>query len=211
VLTKTVEFTYDASDFLVFRSVTTNIVQNTDYLWDGNQLFLTGYFLVYGPGTDLVLFTIADKIYSLLGDHLNTVRDMVTRDATSGDPVNVNHITYDSFGRKISESDTTGNVVFLIGFTGRYYEHHTGLQNNWYRWYDPTIGRWISEDPIGFAGGDPHLQRYVGNASVIYVDANGLQMSGGPYEYPGDLQKNTFRIRTKRAWNTMGNGNWYSL
>jgi RHS repeat-associated protein len=196
VLTKTVEFTYDASDFLVFRSVTTNTVENTEYLWDGNQLFLAGYILVYGPGTDLVLFTIADKIYSLLGDHLNTVRDMVTRDATSGDPVNVNHITYDSFGRKISESDTTGNVVFLIGFTGRYYEHHTGLQNNWYRWYDPTIGRWISEDPIGFAAGDPHLHRYVGNQSVISVDPNGLETYGG--DWHTDIETKTYENEVDR-------------
>lgn len=40
--------------------------------------------------------------------------------------------------------------------------------------YDPTIGRWISEDPIGFAGGDPNLYRYVGNSPTLATDPTGL-------------------------------------
>jgi hypothetical protein len=35
--------------------------------------------------------------------------------------------------------------------------------------------RWISEDPIGFVGQDPNLNRYVGNAPMMYVDPDGLQ------------------------------------
>jgi RHS repeat-associated protein len=32
------------------------------------------------------------------------------------------------------------------------------------RWYDPAIGRWLSEDPSGFGGGDDNLYRYCGRA-----------------------------------------------
>ena len=39
-------------------------------------------------------------------------------------------------------------------WTGREFEILTGLQYNRNRWYDPALGRWMSEDPIGFAGGD---------------------------------------------------------
>ena len=40
----------------------------------------------------------------------------------------------------------------------------TGLIYYRARWFDPRIGRFISEDPIGFAAGDTNLSRYVGNS-----------------------------------------------
>jgi uncharacterized protein RhaS with RHS repeats len=49
------------------------------------------------------------------------------------------------------------------------------LQNNLNRWYDPSVGRWLSEDPIGFAGGDGNVYRYVLNAPTDYVDPLGFQ------------------------------------
>ncbi len=30
------------------------------------------------------------------------------------------------------------------------------------RHFDPTVGQWMSEDPIGHAGDDENLRRYVG-------------------------------------------------
>ena len=41
------------------------------------------------------------------------------------------------------------------------------------RWYDPNSGRFISEDPIGFADG-PNPYRYAGNNPILYVDPTGL-------------------------------------
>jgi uncharacterized protein RhaS with RHS repeats len=41
--------------------------------------------------------------------------------------------------------------------------------------YDPTIGRFISEDPIAFDGGDADLYRYVGNSPTNFTDPSGLQ------------------------------------
>jgi len=40
--------------------------------------------------------------------------------------------------------------------------------------FDPSIGKWISEDPEGFAAGDANLYRYVGNAPTDGVDPSGL-------------------------------------
>jgi uncharacterized protein RhaS with RHS repeats len=40
--------------------------------------------------------------------------------------------------------------------------------------YDSTIGRWLSEDPIGFEAGDGNLSRYVGNIPTLKVDPSGL-------------------------------------
>src|SRR5260370_38817292 len=49
--------------------------------------------------------------------------------------------------------------------------------------YDTTIGRWISEDPIGFEAADPNLYRYVHNSPLDSVDPSGLQGTGLPPPY----------------------------
>ena len=40
--------------------------------------------------------------------------------------------------------------------------------------YDPTVGRWTTKDPIGFAGGDTNLYAYVGGDPMSYIDPSGL-------------------------------------
>lgn len=40
--------------------------------------------------------------------------------------------------------------------------------------FDPSVGRWLQEDPIGFDGGDPNLYRYVGNRVTTATDPSGL-------------------------------------
>ena len=42
------------------------------------------------------------------------------------------------------------------------------------RYYDPGVGRFISEDPLGFGGGDVNLFAYVRNDPVSRIDAWGL-------------------------------------
>ena len=59
-------------------------------------------------------------------------------------------------------------------YTGREWDGEIGLQYNRARYYDPSTGRWISQDPIGFAGGDANLYRYVGNSPTNATDRCGL-------------------------------------
>jgi len=50
------------------------------------------------------------------------------------------------------------------------------------RYYDPEVGRFVSEDPIGFEGGDVNLYAYVGGNPVLRVDPDGeiaAQIIGG--------------------------------
>ena len=59
-----------------------------------------------------------------------------------------------------------------IRFQGQYHDHETGLHYNRYRYYDPWVGRFISKDPISYAGG-LNLYAYAPNP-VEWVDPNGL-------------------------------------
>jgi len=79
-------------------------------------------------------------------------------------------VIYDAFGN-IQNSPTEIDQFFH--FTGRPLDEDTGLQNNLNRWYDGTTGKWLSEDPIGFGGGDANLSRYVENAPTMALDPNG--------------------------------------
>ena len=56
---------------------------------------------------------------------------------------------------------------------GREFDSFTDLYQNRARWYDPSSGRFISTDPIGFAGGDTNLYRYVGNSFGNATDPSG--------------------------------------
>jgi RHS repeat-associated protein len=66
-----------------------------------------------------------------------------------------------------------------VRFTGQLLDYQAGLNYHHHRWYDPAAGRWISEDPIGFASGDTNLNRYVANSPTIYVDPSGLTKTIG--------------------------------
>ncbi|MDR2641945.1 MAG: hypothetical protein LBC74_04050, partial [Planctomycetaceae bacterium] len=48
-------------------------------------------------------------------------------------------------------------------YTGKLTDKSSDLQWNINRWYDSDIGRWVSEDPIGFDGDDRNLFRYIKN------------------------------------------------
>ncbi|MFL9951617.1 RHS repeat-associated core domain-containing protein [Paraburkholderia agricolaris] len=53
------------------------------------------------------------------------------------------------------------------------------------RYYSPQTGRFISEDPIGYASGQTNAYAYVGGNSVQFSDPSGLQFAGGGSLTPG--------------------------
>jgi len=61
-------------------------------------------------------------------------------------------------------------------FPGQYYDSETGLHYNYFRYYDPGTGRYLTADPIGQLGG-LNLYAYVGNNPVFWIDQYGLAPS----------------------------------
>jgi RHS repeat-associated protein len=77
-----------------------------------------------------------------------------------------NTYTYDSFGRQTA---TSGTIVDLFRYSGRDYDSETGLSYNRSRYFDPSAGRFLSADPIGFGGGI-NFYSYVHNDPVDWID-----------------------------------------
>lgn len=79
--------------------------------------------------------------------------------------------TYDPFGNRISK---TGTLDQPIQFSTKPYDEKTGLSYYGYRFYSPTLGRWLTRDPLGEAGG-MNLYGFVRNNPVNYIDPDGLE------------------------------------
>jgi RHS repeat-associated protein len=99
------------------------------------------------------------------------------RFATAGNDSDiVNHIEYGTFGNVTAETNAAIDLIF--GYTGRERDEETGLMYYRARYYDPTVGRFVSHDPIGFVAGDANLSRYVANSTPNHNDPFGLEEAG---------------------------------
>lgn len=117
-------------------------------------------------GEMLARFRAGEAVVWYLTDNLGSVRDVA--DSTGAV---VNHVSYDSFGRVLAQSAPTLGDRFL--FTAREFDDETGLCFYRARYYSPAIGRFVSEDPVGFDAQDYNLHRYAANNPVSLADPSG--------------------------------------
>jgi RHS repeat-associated protein len=94
----------------------------------------------------------------------------------------VERFTYDNHYGKIITHTKSVETDNPYAYTGRVFDTPE-LYYYRARYYDPTIERFISEDPIGFASGDFNWYRYVGNDPVDLVDPWGLLWGDEAGEY----------------------------
>ena len=174
-------FTYDALDNRI--GVDENGVQ-TWTLYDGSSPIMdfsgsgsleTRY--LNGPAGQLVDTVLsresaAGAVAWYLPDRLGTVRDLVSNAGSI-----IDHVDFSAFGTVLGETAPTVGDRFM-GFAGLVRDSVTGLNLAVMRAQNPGTGRWTSQDPIGFAGGDANLYRYVGNGPNGGVDPTGLQVAG---------------------------------
>ncbi len=91
-----------------------------------------------------------------------------------------------------------------LRYAGQYADSETGLHYNLFRYYDPQVGRFTVQDPIGLAGGDLNLYNYAPNP-YVWIDPLGLALSGvdfsgSPSLYPvTGSQRNIVEITLQGA------------
>ena len=168
---QTMRYRYDALGRRVQRYFA-GTKENTKFIYDGQDVLvddnsgtLTKYINGEGIDNKLRVQTGSDVKY-FLADHLGSTNALTD---TSGNITS--SASYDSFG------NATGNLSTRYQFTGREFDNFTGLQYSRARFYDANLGRFISEDPIGFRGGDINLYGYVINNPVTYKDPSGLDIT----------------------------------
>jgi RHS repeat-associated protein len=103
-------------------------------------------------------------------DHLNT--PIAARDLTGKI---IWRWEADAFGSTQPTEDPDGDTQTTpinLRYPGQYYDKESGLHYNHRRYYDPKLGRYMSPDPIGLAGG-ANLYGYAKSNPLSYIDPDG--------------------------------------
>jgi RHS repeat-associated protein len=99
------------------------------------------------------------------------------------------------FGVNVPDENPSGlgAFEFPMRFPGQYANRETNLNYNYFRDYDPALGRYVESDPIGLqAGLNTYL--YVSGNPLGLVDPKGLSGStpGRPYHLPFQVRRTRF-------------------
>jgi len=156
-------YTYDGNGLR--QSKTVNGI-TTKHLYDGqnivmdnkdveNQLYIRGLHLIardINGSKEFYSFNIHNDTTKLVNQSGTILKDY----------------SYDAFGNQKTENENDTNP---FRYSGEYFDTESGLIYLRARYYDPTIGRFISEDPI-----KDGLNWYVycSNNPVMFVDPLGL-------------------------------------
>jgi len=172
-LGNTASFTYDPFGR---RATKSTVGTGTTFLYDGANPVQE---VIGGTNTANSLSGGIDEVFqrtdsagarSFLTDALGSTLALTDSSGTTQ-----TSYTFELFGNMSASGSATTNS---FGYTGRELDV-TGLYFYRARYYNPSLQRFISEDPIGLLGGDSNLYGYVGNSPTNANDPLGLWSPGG--------------------------------
>jgi RHS repeat-associated protein len=174
---RTVTFKYDPFGRRIEKKVVdaAGTVTRT-YVYDGEDIALeyvsdgtttTLAHTIHGPGIDEPLARVSGGQSTYY--HADGLGNVVA--ITDASKAIVQRYGYESFGMLTVSHPAFENAYT---YTGREWDKETGLYYYRARYYDPMEGRFVSRDPIAFAGGDVNLYGYVSNNPIDWTDPYGL-------------------------------------
>jgi len=175
-LDKTVNYKYDGLGRRIEKEVTeTAVTSVTQYIYDNEDILLeldgSNNIIArytHGPGIDEPLIMDKSSVpFFYHTDGLGSVTELTDNAGTL-----VQSYSYSSFGKIESQSDP--NFAQPYTFTAREFDTETGLFFYRARIYNSLTGRFLQQDPLGFAGGDLNLYSYVANNPINLADPEGL-------------------------------------
>lgn len=104
------------------------------------------------------------ELYYVHTDHLGTPQVMTDKNQEV-----VWERSQTPFGETVED---TGTLEQPLRFPGQYQDRETGFSYNYYRDYDPGLGRYVQSDPIGLGGG-LNTYGYVSQNPLKYIDPTG--------------------------------------
>ena len=179
------------------------------FVWDGNVLLHETFKKDNSENTELTTWVfegfvptaklVNGKAYSIISDHLGT--PILAIDSEGNEVWNRQLDIYGRVKRGIKASSLGDDVRPFIPFLyqGQYYDFETKLAYNRFRYYSPT-GAYISQDPIGLAGGNPTLYGYVFAPNIqidpLGLDNNDIVIRGGtkPLSEGSGVSRNDGRL-----------------
>jgi RHS repeat-associated protein len=194
------EFSYDALGRrvkIVEKSSGGTVTETRHFVWDGIEIAeqrdaskaLVKRYYPDGYANGTLAIPNDDEKFLYLTDHLGSVRGVYSYDEQSMSF----YQNFDAYGRVTTVPGLDyGPADF--GYTGHYFHAPSGLTLAPFRAYDPTLGRWISRDPLNEQGGI-NLYRYVSNRPVDLFDPCGLWPELGGIDWG-----------SSEAWGNMAGG-----
>ena len=163
-----IEFAYDALGRRIAKKTKDGAV---GFLWDADVLLIeqrsqqADEYVFWPDGFEPLCRFAEEKYETYHNDYLGTPRELT-----------------DDSGQVLwsARYDVYGNVELIRGvkvesnirYQGQYEDRETGLFYNNFRYYDPDLGRYITQDPVGLLGGT-NAYSYV-DSPTIDVDPFGL-------------------------------------
>ena len=153
--------------------------QHKNFLWQGLRLLREetpgqSSLYLYEPGSYAPLARVdqaeggEQTLYYFHTDQIGTPLEMTDREGRI-----VWQATYKAWGAL--ERLEVNEVEQNLRFQGQYFDDETGLHYNTFRYYDPEVGRFITQDPIGLDGG-VNIYQYALNPTQ-WLDPLGLSCS----------------------------------
>ena len=199
-------YTYDAlgrrigKGRLKNEEVSDGLEEETGFVWDGSHLLQE----VQPDGRYTYIYTDPDSY-----EPLAQVRNWTNEDGESKQEIHYFHC--DQIGIPREMTDKNGNLVWFGNYTGwgrlkeetkvtdsayqpfrlqnQHADRETGLHYNFFRYYEPNVGRFVNQDPIGVIASEnlyafaPNIQRWMDISGAMAQVAAGCAI-GAPFGGP---------------------------